>query len=164
MLLAGLEKTAQSRVKLVIMAGTACTSVVASTAVNVGPTMASADAPGDGWVNAVKKVILINKTSHHFICNNAFFYVCYSVCPEGHYGDHCMEACNCPGPNFLCHPAEGCKCKIGFKGKHPLYHVLIYKSFDVNEFLCNHQERTVTSHILLRAPCGEKRVHPASPA
>jgi hypothetical protein len=43
------------------------------------------------------------------------------VCPEGYYGDHCMEACECINDFFICHPSEGCICKHGHGGILNLY-------------------------------------------
>lgn len=44
---------------------------------------------------------------------------CDEVCPDGFYGNHCMDPCNCPGTgNFLCHAAKGCVCQAGYKGKN----------------------------------------------
>lgn len=39
------------------------------------------------------------------------------VCPEGFYGNHCMEPCLCSSPNFVCHAAKGCICRVGFTGE-----------------------------------------------
>lgn len=39
-----------------------------------------------------------------------------SVCPEGYYGDHCMEPCECKNDFFVCHPADGCICRHGYAG------------------------------------------------
>lgn len=41
---------------------------------------------------------------------------CDDVCPEGFYGKHCMEFCSCPSPQFVCHAARGCICRLGFDG------------------------------------------------
>lgn len=41
---------------------------------------------------------------------------CDEVCPEGFYGNHCMESCNCPSGNFVCHAAHGCVCSSGYTG------------------------------------------------
>lgn len=38
------------------------------------------------------------------------------VCPEGYYGDHCMEPCQCPNENFVCHSVTGCICKHEWSG------------------------------------------------
>lgn len=43
---------------------------------------------------------------------------CDEVCPEGFYGNHCMDACECPAGNFLCHAARGCVCMVGWSGKN----------------------------------------------
>jgi hypothetical protein len=43
---------------------------------------------------------------------------CEEVCPEGFFGSHCMNTCNCPNLNFACHPALGCVCKSGFRGSN----------------------------------------------
>lgn len=51
------------------------------------------------------------------------------VCPEGYYGDHCMEPCDCKNDNFLCQPADGCKCKHGYGGNYIIQtrlHVVSY--------------------------------------
>lgn len=40
----------------------------------------------------------------------------FSVCPEGYYGDHCMEPCECKNDNFVCHSAKGCICRHGYTG------------------------------------------------
>lgn len=34
----------------------------------------------------------------------------------GFYGPHCMEFCSCPSPQFVCHAAHGCVCRVGFSG------------------------------------------------
>lgn len=39
------------------------------------------------------------------------------VCPEGYFGDHCLDPCECDNDNFICDPAKGCVCRAGFAGK-----------------------------------------------
>ena len=43
-------------------------------------------------------------------------FISISVCPEGYYGDHCMEACECKNDNYICHSADGCVCRHGYAG------------------------------------------------
>lgn len=43
-----------------------------------------------------------------------FFFVL--VCPEGFYGQHCMEFCSCLSTQYVCHVAYGCICRQGFMG------------------------------------------------
>lgn len=38
------------------------------------------------------------------------------MCPEGFYGQHCMEFCSCTSTQFVCHVAYGCICRQGFAG------------------------------------------------
>ena len=38
------------------------------------------------------------------------------VCPEGYYGDHCMEPCDCKNDFYICHPVDGCICRHGYTG------------------------------------------------
>lgn len=40
----------------------------------------------------------------------------YVVCPEGYYGDHCMEPCECKNDFFTCHAVQGCVCRRGYTG------------------------------------------------
>lgn len=40
----------------------------------------------------------------------------FLVCPEGFYGSHCLDSCNCETSNFVCHVAHGCVCRQGFTG------------------------------------------------
>lgn len=46
-----------------------------------------------------------------------FRYVPRSVCPEGTYGQFCMEFCACPSKQFVCHAIKGCICRAGFIGE-----------------------------------------------
>lgn len=40
-----------------------------------------------------------------------------SVCPEGYFGDHCMQPCNCSSEgNWVCDPVHGCMCHRGYIG------------------------------------------------
>lgn len=41
-----------------------------------------------------------------------------AVCPEGYFGEHCMETCNCKSEGFICSPAEGCICRYGHEGEN----------------------------------------------
>ena len=44
---------------------------------------------------------------------------CEEVCPEGFFGDNCLQVCTCNRkPNFVCHPSHGCVCKAGWRGKN----------------------------------------------
>lgn len=44
---------------------------------------------------------------------------CEEVCPEGFFGNNCLEVCTCNRkPNFVCHTAHGCVCKSGWRGKN----------------------------------------------
>lgn len=45
-----------------------------------------------------------------------FFVFVNLVCPEGYYGDHCMEPCDCKNDFYICHPVEGCVCRHGYTG------------------------------------------------
>lgn len=53
-------------------------------------------------------------------CNNLLIgYLgskCEDICPEGFYGQSCLQICNCVSSNAVCHPAKGCLCKSGFGG------------------------------------------------
>lgn len=40
----------------------------------------------------------------------------FAVCPEGYFGDHCLDPCECDNDNFICDPAKGCVCRAGFAG------------------------------------------------
>ena len=50
--------------------------------------------------------------------NNLIRIVCsFSACPEGRFGQDCMEQCLCEN-GAHCHPETGkCTCKIGFIGQ-----------------------------------------------
>lgn len=59
----------------------------------------------------------------------------------GFYGKHCMEFCSCPSPQFVCHAAHGCVCRVGFTGTDCLtprgqYQELNNGIFDINLFAC----------------------------
>lgn len=41
----------------------------------------------------------------------------FPVCPEGYFGDHCLDPCECDNDNFICDPAKGCVCRVGFAGR-----------------------------------------------
>jgi multiple epidermal growth factor-like domains protein 10/11 len=41
----------------------------------------------------------------------------FEVCPEGYFGDHCLDPCECDNDNFICDPAKGCVCRVGFAGR-----------------------------------------------
>jgi len=41
----------------------------------------------------------------------------FSVCPEGYFGDHCLNPCECDSENFICDPAKGCVCRVGYFGR-----------------------------------------------
>lgn len=43
---------------------------------------------------------------------------CEDVCPEGYYGLHCIESCQCKSDKFVCHVKEGCVCRQGFRGEN----------------------------------------------
>lgn len=63
---------------------------------------------------------------------------CEEVCPEGYYGDNCLQICNCNRrPNFVCHPALGCKCKSGFKGENCDESVYSASTSDPEDGECN---------------------------
>lgn len=81
--------------------------------------MAIAYATMDGWVLTAKmfaqKVSLGNlKCTYqtHQMLNYPFEYLSHI----GFYGKHCMEFCSCPSPQFVCHAAHGCVCRVGFSG------------------------------------------------
>lgn len=42
----------------------------------------------------------------------------FLVCPEGYYGDHCMQPCECPNENYVCHAVEGCVCRRNYGGEN----------------------------------------------
>lgn len=45
-----------------------------------------------------------------------FHRIFFSHSFEGFYGKHCMDFCSCPSPQFVCHAAHGCVCRIGYIG------------------------------------------------
>lgn len=81
------------------------------------------------------------KNDGYCICNDGWMGAhCEDVCPEGttirqcrkpmdlflnefrlffstgFFGKHCMDFCSCPSPQFVCHAAHGCVCRVGFSG------------------------------------------------
>lgn len=68
-----------------------------------------------GQEHNAQKVSIIN-SKHVFQLTPI---ICFpsTVCPEGYYGDHCMNPCECPNDNFMCHPARGCICRHGYTGR-----------------------------------------------
>lgn len=67
-----------------------------------------------GWEHTVKMV----KISGFFWSklSKLFHFFLLTVCPEGFYGQHCMDFCSCSSPQFVCHVAYGCICRQGFMG------------------------------------------------
>ncbi|CAG0884768.1 unnamed protein product [Darwinula stevensoni] len=93
--LAGEGKHVRSLALRVPLALAVYRNVLVCMEASVGPMMANAGVLLDGWVLTVRKVF----------------------CPEGYFGDHCIQACQCPNQNFRCHPVEGCTCRAGYTGK-----------------------------------------------
>lgn len=86
------------------------------------------------------------KNDGYCMCNDGWMGThCDEVCPEGYiqktpfsnahfelclkcqakdfifsilrlYGKFCMRTCSCASPQFVCHAAQGCKCKSDFVG------------------------------------------------
>lgn len=53
--------------------------------------------------------------------NAASQWICFSMnffkfFFTGFFGKHCMDFCSCPSPQFVCHAAHGCVCRVGFSG------------------------------------------------
>lgn len=46
-----------------------------------------------------------------------------------------MEFCSCPSPQFVCHAAHGCVCRVGFTGTDCLTPRGLYKEPDNGGFL-----------------------------
>lgn len=80
----------------------------------------------DGWVHTVK--MFVQKVSYYNlkinrppppkyqIPNLFFFFISFHWLHIGFYGKHCMEFCSCASPQFVCHAAHGCVCRVGFSG------------------------------------------------
>lgn len=91
--------------------------------------MVIVDVRRDGPELHVPRVSLENysgcSTKEEYMLNYIYqkLYNCLpiSVCPEGYYGDHCMEPCECKNDFFMCHPAEGCICRHGYTGIYKVY-------------------------------------------
>ncbi len=57
--------------------------------------------------------------SHHFFHLQGYIgLLCSETCPDGFFGDNCINVCSCPNKNFQCDPVQGCVCKNGFTGKN----------------------------------------------
>lgn len=102
---------------------------------NADPTMAIVDARRDGPELRVPRVSLGNYSGYcsdkeEYMLNdqniieymlNLKNHLPILVCPEGYYGDHCMEPCECKNDFFTCHPSEGCICRHGYTGIYKVY-------------------------------------------
>lgn len=42
--------------------------------------------------------------------------ICDDECPEGTYGDNCMEICQCDSTQYICDNIHGCMCRSGYSG------------------------------------------------
>lgn len=45
-------------------------------------------------------------------------HLCEDTCPEGYYGLHCIETCQCKTDKFVCHVSNGCVCRQGYRGEN----------------------------------------------
>lgn len=81
--------------------------------------MATAFVMMDGWVHTVKmfaQKVRLWKFTHKVLNGQMQRYSFYCLFCIGFYGKHCMEFCSCPSPQFVCHAAHGCVCRVGFSG------------------------------------------------
>lgn len=87
------------------------------TTVNVVLVTAYANADPVGRGHIVLKVSSSDVFCNSYTIDSTFLVILvwFSVCPEGYFGDSCMEACKCR-ENFVCHPVEGCVCRHGYTG------------------------------------------------
>ena len=62
-----------------------------------------------------------------------------SVCDEGYYGSHCMNHCQCDNDNFICHPVDGCRCRVGFTGNPAFGSAVVWREpfhlTDINQIV-----------------------------
>lgn len=59
-----------------------------------------------------RRFVVTQKFNASSICQ--FQYTNFFI--AGFYGKHCMESCSCPSPQFVCHAAQGCVCRVGYIG------------------------------------------------
>lgn len=72
----------------------------------------------DGWMGAHCEDVCPEGLLNIFTSmqNIDIFHFSYIRFSSGFYGKHCMEFCSCPSPQFVCHAAHGCVCRVGFRG------------------------------------------------
>lgn len=73
----------------------------------------------DGWMGAHCEDVCPEGTfflTHKIEHGACIFFKLNLLFLSGFFGKHCMEFCSCPSPQFVCHAAYGCICRVGFIG------------------------------------------------
>lgn len=117
-LLVGRLQIVVNHVRMICLVQIAAKDVNVSTVHNAVRMMVIVCVKPVGWEIVAKKVSCIYEFSTLAnILSSINVIMFLLVCPEGYYGLHCIEQCNCPSARFQCHVAEGCVCRQGYEGK-----------------------------------------------